>query len=283
MTPAHFIGASFAAALRRARHRRRGRSNERSARRRTRCMAPRFEVDPLWPKPLPNHWVLGQAIGLGIDAQDHVWIVHRDDLRRRDRRRRRDQNPPTASCCVQGAAGPRIRSGRQPRRPLGRARRRLRLAGVESRHHHRPQGQRLDRRQRRDRRAHPEVHAGPASSCCSSASRARARAATTPRTSAGRRRSSSTRRPTRPTSPTATATSASSSSTPTPASSSATGAPTATSPTTPTSAHYDPKRAADQAVPHAGALRRAVERRPGLRLRPAERSHPGLHARTARS
>ena len=20
-------------------------------------MAPRFEVDPLWPKPLPNHWV----------------------------------------------------------------------------------------------------------------------------------------------------------------------------------------------------------------------------------
>jgi len=22
-------------------------------------MAPRFEVDPFWPKPLPNHWVLG--------------------------------------------------------------------------------------------------------------------------------------------------------------------------------------------------------------------------------
>jgi len=21
--------------------------------------APMFEVDPLWPKPLPNHWVLG--------------------------------------------------------------------------------------------------------------------------------------------------------------------------------------------------------------------------------
>ena len=21
--------------------------------------APRFEVDPLWPKPLPNHWLLG--------------------------------------------------------------------------------------------------------------------------------------------------------------------------------------------------------------------------------
>ena len=22
-------------------------------------MAPRFEVDPLWPKPLPTHWLLG--------------------------------------------------------------------------------------------------------------------------------------------------------------------------------------------------------------------------------
>ena len=25
--------------------------------------APRFEVDPMWPKPLPNHWVLGSTIG----------------------------------------------------------------------------------------------------------------------------------------------------------------------------------------------------------------------------
>ncbi|HVH27852.1 MAG TPA: hypothetical protein VM818_13880 [Vicinamibacterales bacterium] len=39
--------------------------------------APIFEVDPYWPKPLPNHWVLGSTIGLSVDAQDHVWIVHR--------------------------------------------------------------------------------------------------------------------------------------------------------------------------------------------------------------
>ena len=39
--------------------------------------APKFEVDPRWPKPLPNHWILGEAIGLGIDSQDHIWIVHR--------------------------------------------------------------------------------------------------------------------------------------------------------------------------------------------------------------
>ena len=40
-------------------------------------MAPRFEVDPLWPKPLPNHWVLGETIGVSVDAQGHIWILHR--------------------------------------------------------------------------------------------------------------------------------------------------------------------------------------------------------------
>jgi DNA-binding beta-propeller fold protein YncE len=40
-------------------------------------MAPRFEVDPMWPKPLPNHWVLGNVIGVNVDSNDHIWIVHR--------------------------------------------------------------------------------------------------------------------------------------------------------------------------------------------------------------
>ena len=26
--------------------------------------SPSFEVDPFWPKPLPNHWVLGSTIGV---------------------------------------------------------------------------------------------------------------------------------------------------------------------------------------------------------------------------
>lgn len=29
--------------------------------------APVFEVDPFWPKPMPNNWVFGQTIGIGID------------------------------------------------------------------------------------------------------------------------------------------------------------------------------------------------------------------------
>jgi hypothetical protein len=61
-------------------------------------VAPRFEVDPFWPKPLPNNWVLGETIGLGIDSQDHVWIVHRAD-RVNAVEGAADQNPPLASCC----------------------------------------------------------------------------------------------------------------------------------------------------------------------------------------
>ncbi|GAB1261265.1 NHL repeat-containing protein [Aurantivibrio plasticivorans] len=41
-------------------------------------MAPAFEVDPFWPKPLPNHWILGRTIGVAVDSRDHVYIVHRD-------------------------------------------------------------------------------------------------------------------------------------------------------------------------------------------------------------
>lgn len=39
--------------------------------------APRFEVDPMWPKPLPNHWVIGATIGVAVDGNDHIWIIHR--------------------------------------------------------------------------------------------------------------------------------------------------------------------------------------------------------------
>ena len=41
-------------------------------------MAPQFIVDPFWPQPLPNKWLLGRTIGIAIDARDHIFIVHRD-------------------------------------------------------------------------------------------------------------------------------------------------------------------------------------------------------------
>jgi len=39
---------------------------------------PSFEVDPFWPQPLPNKWILGRTIGVDVDERDHVFIVHRD-------------------------------------------------------------------------------------------------------------------------------------------------------------------------------------------------------------
>ena len=60
--------------------------------------APRFEVDPLWPKPLPNHWLLGMTIGVSVDAQDHIWIIHRGgSLERMENYAA--ANPPAAECC----------------------------------------------------------------------------------------------------------------------------------------------------------------------------------------
>jgi DNA-binding beta-propeller fold protein YncE len=62
--------------------------------------APRFEVDPLWPKPLPNHWVLGNVIGVSVDANDHVFIVHRNDTFDRQTEIGAVANPKLSECCV---------------------------------------------------------------------------------------------------------------------------------------------------------------------------------------
>jgi len=62
--------------------------------------APRFEVDPMWPKPLPNHWLLGMTIGIGIDSRDHIFIIHRGDSTLNQRTEAgADANPPIAECC----------------------------------------------------------------------------------------------------------------------------------------------------------------------------------------
>src|SRR6516225_336929 len=61
--------------------------------------APRFEVDPLWPKPLPNHWILGQTIGVSVDAQDHVWIIHRAGSLEPNETHA-TTTPQTAQCCA---------------------------------------------------------------------------------------------------------------------------------------------------------------------------------------
>ena len=61
--------------------------------------APMFQVDPFWPKPLPNHWLLGATIGVSVDAQDHVWIIHRSSATLNNNERGAELNPPTGECC----------------------------------------------------------------------------------------------------------------------------------------------------------------------------------------
>jgi len=62
--------------------------------------APSFEVDPMWPKPLPNHWILGNVIGVGVDDRDHVFIVHRADTFDSTTEIGAATNPKLSECCV---------------------------------------------------------------------------------------------------------------------------------------------------------------------------------------
>src|SRR2546427_10028193 len=61
--------------------------------------APMFEVDPLWPKPLPNHWLLGWTIGVWVDEQDHVWVIHRGAGGLHDNEKGLELKPPISECC----------------------------------------------------------------------------------------------------------------------------------------------------------------------------------------
>jgi DNA-binding beta-propeller fold protein YncE len=63
---------------------------------------PSFEVDPFWPKPLPNHWILGSVTGVAVDAQDHIWLVHRgmDSLTARTEAGLATDPPTAESCCA---------------------------------------------------------------------------------------------------------------------------------------------------------------------------------------
>ncbi len=39
--------------------------------------APRYQVDPTWPQPLPENWLIGQVGGIAVDQGDNIWIVQR--------------------------------------------------------------------------------------------------------------------------------------------------------------------------------------------------------------
>ena len=61
---------------------------------------PVFEVNPLWPKPLPNHWVIGSTIGVSVDSRDHVWVIHRQATIDARTELNVVHEPTSAECCA---------------------------------------------------------------------------------------------------------------------------------------------------------------------------------------
>src|ERR1700691_1207750 len=63
------------------------------------AQSPAFHVDPYWPKPLPNNWILGQVGGMTVDAQDNIWVFQRPRSLTDDEKGAA-RNPPRSKCCV---------------------------------------------------------------------------------------------------------------------------------------------------------------------------------------
>jgi hypothetical protein len=62
--------------------------------------APRFEVDLLWPAPMPNRWILGSTTGVAVDSRDHVFVVHLTDSFTPRTEIGLATNPVTGECCA---------------------------------------------------------------------------------------------------------------------------------------------------------------------------------------
>jgi DNA-binding beta-propeller fold protein YncE len=61
--------------------------------------APLFEVDPLWPKPLPDHQLLGSAVGVAVDARDHIFVINLTNTFNARTEIGLASTPPTGECC----------------------------------------------------------------------------------------------------------------------------------------------------------------------------------------
>lgn len=60
---------------------------------------PRFQVDPSWPKELPNNWIMGQVGGMAVDRHDHIWVLQRPSSNSPDELGA-SQTPSRSECCL---------------------------------------------------------------------------------------------------------------------------------------------------------------------------------------
>jgi DNA-binding beta-propeller fold protein YncE len=63
--------------------------------------APEMKVEPLWPKPFPQKkaWILAAVTGVTVDAQDHIWVVHRGVDSLQTNEKGPTLEPWGSSCC----------------------------------------------------------------------------------------------------------------------------------------------------------------------------------------
>src|SRR5262245_30903507 len=72
---------------------------------RPRCTAGLCRRDSAFPsrcivaQTLPNNWIMGQAAGVAVDAEDHVWVIQRPKSLTNDEKAA-TLNPPTSKCCA---------------------------------------------------------------------------------------------------------------------------------------------------------------------------------------
>ncbi len=64
-----------------------------------RAASPLFRVDPFWPKPLPNNWILGQVGGMAVDDRDNIWVFQRPRSLTDDEKGA-TLDPPRSKCCA---------------------------------------------------------------------------------------------------------------------------------------------------------------------------------------
>src|SRR5262245_31325515 len=66
--------------------------------------APKFEVEMLWPKPMPNRWIMGGVTGVAVDSRDHVFVLNVADYFNARTEIGSGTNPPTGECCTPAPA-----------------------------------------------------------------------------------------------------------------------------------------------------------------------------------
>jgi DNA-binding beta-propeller fold protein YncE len=53
----------------------------------------------LWPKPMPNRWLLGSAVGVAVDSKDHVFVINLVNSFTARTETGANANPPIGECC----------------------------------------------------------------------------------------------------------------------------------------------------------------------------------------